>query len=100
MFGLGGIFVEVFQDVVFRMAPFDHCEAMGMIAEIKGIKLLAGARGRPPSDIGALGDALVALSQFAATHADQLHSIDLNPFIVMPQGQGVMALDCLVVPKS
>jgi len=100
MFGLGGIFVEVFQDVVFRMAPFDHSEALKMIAEIKGIKLLQGARGSPPSDIGALTDALVALSQFAATHADQLHSIDLNPFIVMPQGQGVMALDCLVVPKK
>ncbi len=100
MFGLGGIFVEVFQDVVFRMAPFDHSEAMKMIAEIKGFKLLQGARGNPPSDIAALADALVALSQFAATHGDQLHSIDLNPFIVMPQGQGVMALDCLVVPKT
>jgi acyl-CoA synthetase (NDP forming) len=100
MFGLGGIFVEVFQDVVFRMAPFDHSQAMKMIAEIKGFKLLQGARGNPPSDIAALADALVALSQFAATHGDQLHSIDLNPFIVMPQGQGVMALDCLVVPKT
>ncbi len=100
MFGLGGIFVEVLQDVVFRMAPFDHLEAMKMIAEIKGIKLLQGARGAPPSDIEALADALVALSQFAAMHGDQLHSIDLNPFIVMPQGQGVMALDCLVVPKT
>ena len=100
MFGLGGIFVEVFHDVVFRMAPFDHSEAMKMISEIKGIKLLHGARGSLPSDIEALAEALVALSQFAAIHADQLQSIDLNPFIVMPQGQGAMALDCLVVPRA
>jgi len=100
MFGLGGIFVEVFQDVVFRLAPFDQSEAMKMIAEIKGIKLLQGVRGTPPSDIPALAEALVALSQFAAIHGDQLDSIDLNPFVVLPQGQGAIALDCLVVPKK
>jgi acetate---CoA ligase (ADP-forming) len=100
MFGLGGIFVEVFQDVVFRLAPFDAQEALQMIAEIKGIKLLQGVRGAPPADINALADALVALSQFASIHADQLDSVDLNPFIVLPQGQGVLALDCLIVPKS
>lgn len=100
MFGLGGIFVEVFQDVVFRMAPFDQSEAMKMIAEIKGSKLLHGVRGNPPSDIKALIGTLVGLSQFAADHADQLDSVDLNPFIVLPQGQGALALDCLLVPVS
>jgi len=100
MFGLGGVFVEVFQDVVFRLAPFDNQEALKMITEIKGFKLLQGVRGNPPADITALADALVALSQFAATYADQLDSIDLNPFIVLPQGQGAIALDCLIVPKS
>ncbi len=100
MFGLGGIFVEVFHDVVFRLAPFDNQEALKMIAEIKGFKLLQGVRGNPPADIAALADALVALSKFAAIHTDQLDSIDLNPFIVLPQGQGAIALDCLIVPKS
>jgi len=100
MVGLGGIFVEVFQDVVFRLAPFDTAEAMKMITEIKGIKLLHGVRGNPPSDIPALAEALVSLSQFAASHSDQLDSVDLNPFVVLPQGKGAIALDCLVVPKS
>lgn len=100
MFGLGGVFVEVFQDVVFRLAPFNRDEALKMISGIKGVRLLLGIRGGPPSDIDALADALVALSQFAASHADTLASIDVNPFVVLPKGQGAVALDCLVVPKE
>jgi acyl-CoA synthetase (NDP forming) len=100
MFGLGGVFVEVFQDVVFRLAPFSRDEAMKMILGIKGGKLLQGVRGGPPSDIDALADALVALSQFADGHADTLASVDVNPFVVLPKGQGAVALDCLVVPKD
>jgi len=100
MFGLGGIFVEVFHDVVFRLAPFDTGEAEKMIAEIHGARLLSGVRGNPPSDTKALAQALVALSRFAASHASQLDSVDLNPFVVLPQGEGAMALDCLVVPAT
>ncbi len=100
MFGLGGVFVEVLQDVVFRLAPFGRDEALGMILGIKGARLLRGVRGHPPADVDALADALVALSRFAADHADGLESIDLNPFLVLPQGQGAVALDCLVVPKA
>lgn len=100
MFGLGGVFVEVLQDVVFRLAPFGRDEALAMIAGIKGARLLQGVRGQPPADVDALADALVALSRFAADHADALESIDLNPFLVLPRGQGVVALDCLVVPKT
>ncbi len=100
MFGLGGVFVEVFQDVVFQIAPFGRDEAMRMIISIKGAKLLQGVRGAPPSDVDALADALVALSRFAAGHGDTLASIDVNPFVVMPQGHGAVALDCMVVPKS
>jgi acyl-CoA synthetase (NDP forming) len=100
MFGLGGVFVEVFQDVVFRLAPIDRDEAMRMISGIKGARLLQGVRGRPMSDVDALADALVALSRFAAGHADTLASIDVNPFVVMPEGHGAVALDCIVVPKG
>ena len=71
-----------------------------MISGINGAKLLHGVRGRPPSDVDALADALVALSRFAADHADTLASVDLNPFVVLPEGQGAVALDCLVVPKT
>lgn len=100
MFGLGGIFVEVFQDVVFRLAPFGKDEAMEMILSIKGAKILQGARGRPPCDLDALAGALAALSRFAARHGETLASADINPFTVLPKGQGAVALDCLVVPKG
>ncbi|WNJ99540.1 acetate--CoA ligase family protein [Thalassospiraceae bacterium LMO-JJ14] len=99
MFGLGGVFVEVFKDVSFRLAPFDKNEALQMIGETKGAKLLRGVRGRPAADIDALAEALVCLSRFASDHADKLQSIDLNPFVVLPEGQGCLALDCLVVPE-
>lgn len=98
MFGLGGVFVEVFKDVSFRLAPFDKNEALQMIGETKGAKLLRGVRGRPAADIDALAEALVRLSRFARDHADKLQSVDLNPFVVLPEGQGCLALDCLVVP--
>jgi len=100
MFGLGGIFVEVLKDVALRLAPLDKADALGMIAEIKGRALLEGTRGQQPADIDALADALVNLSQFAAAHADEIESIDINPFLVLQRGRGGYALDALVVPAS
>jgi acyl-CoA synthetase (NDP forming) len=99
MFGLGGIFVEVFKDVTFRVAPFDASEARRMIGEIKGYALLEGVRGQPPADIDALAAALVQLSEFAVRHTATLESIDLNPFVVLPQGQGAVALDAVIVSR-
>jgi acyl-CoA synthetase (NDP forming) len=99
MFGLGGIFVEVFKDVTFRAAPFDAAEARRMIGEVKGYALLEGVRGQPPADIAALTDALVKLSEFAVKHAATLESVDLNPFLVLPQGQGAVALDAVIVSR-
>ena len=66
MFGLGGIFVEVMKDVVFRRCPFGDDVAEQMIRSIKGAPLLLGARGRPPADIKALAHMLARLSAFAA----------------------------------
>ncbi|MEM8743936.1 MAG: acetate--CoA ligase family protein, partial [Pseudomonadota bacterium] len=99
MFGLGGVFVEVFEDVAFRLAPVGPDEARRMIEETKGAALLRGARGKPSADMDALVDAIVSLSEFAAS-ADGLESIDLNPFVVMSEGRGALALDCLIVPKQ
>ncbi len=99
MFGLGGIFVEVLKDVTFRLAPFDEAEAHRMIAEVKGHALLNGARGRPPADVDALARALAAVSRFAAAAGERLESLDINPFAVMPRGEGAMALDALVVTR-
>lgn len=100
MFGLGGIFVEVLKDVTFRVAPFDIDEALQMVREIRGIALLEGARGGPPADIAALAAMLSALSRLAAANADQIDSIDLNPVLVMPRGEGVVPLDALLVARG
>ena len=100
MCGLGGVFVEILADVSFRPAPFDAAEAHRMLRELQGYPLLAGARGRPRGDVDALADALAALSRFAAAHAGQLDSAELNPVVVRPAGQGVVALDALIVPAK
>ena len=100
MCGLGGVFVEVLADVSFRPAPFDAAEAHRMLRELRGYPLLAGARGRPPGDVDAIAAALAALSRFAAAHAGRLESAELNPVVVRPAGQGVVALDALIVPGT
>lgn len=85
MFGLGGVFVEVFRDVGFRLAPLGRDEAIGLIRSIKGFPLLDGARGRPQADVGAIADALIALSRFAQAHPEAA-SVEINPFIALPEG--------------
>jgi acyl-CoA synthetase (NDP forming) len=100
MFGLGGVFVETLRDVTFRAAPFDRDEALRMIGEVKGAALLRGTRGRPPADVGALADALAALSRLAAVRAAEFAAIDVNPFLVRREGRGAVALDALIVPRA
>jgi acyl-CoA synthetase (NDP forming) len=99
MFGLGGVFVEILEDVTFRAAPFGIGEAQRMIREIRGFAMLEGVRGAPPADVDALAGLLACLSRFAAANADTIQSIDLNPVRVMPKGQGVVPLDALIVPR-
>jgi acyl-CoA synthetase (NDP forming) len=100
MFGLGGIFVEVMKDVSLRIAPFGVEVARAMIRQIQGFPLLDGARGKPKADVEALAQALSRLSLYAAAQGDRLDSIDINPFIVRPAGQGAVAVDALVVPAA
>ena len=85
------------KDVTFRVAPFGKTEAHRMIREIKGFRMLEGVRGQPPADIDALADLLVAVSRFAAAHADDVAGIDLNPVLVRAKGEGAVALDALVL---
>ena len=100
MVGTGGILAEVVNDVAFRKAPIDHAEAKRMIAELAGAKVLEGARGRPRCDIDALAGAIAAVSRFAAAHADVVESVDVNPFVVLPEGEGGLALDALIIERS
>jgi acyl-CoA synthetase (NDP forming) len=96
MFGLGGIFVEVLKDVVFRRCPFGEDEAERMIRSIKGAPLLLGARGRKPADVGALAAMLARLSVFATQAGPALQSVDLNPVFAMPDGEGAFAADAVI----
>ena len=97
LFGLGGIFVEVLKDVALRVAPLTRRDAEEMIREVKGFPLLDGARGRPKGDVDALADLLLKVSQMAVEVGDRVSELDLNPVRVRPAGQGVVALDALVV---
>jgi len=94
--GLGGIFVDIFQDVSLRRCPFGVDVAKEMICSLKGVSLLQGARGRPPADITAAARALARLSVFAAQAGPRLRSIDINPILVRPNGQGALALDAVI----
>jgi acyl-CoA synthetase (NDP forming) len=100
MFGMGGIFVEIYRDVSLRVAPFGTDVAREMIREIVGYPLLGGARGRAPADIAALARSLSLLSAYADRFRDDLDSIDINPLMVLPEGKGVIAVDALVVPRK
>ena len=100
MVGSGGVLAEVVDDVAFGRAPIDDAQAKRMIAGLSVARVLEGARGRPRCDIDALASAVAALSRFAATHADVIDSIDVNPFVVLPDGEGGLALDALVIEWS
>ncbi|MFZ0131132.1 MAG: acetate--CoA ligase family protein [Desulfobacterales bacterium] len=99
MFGIGGIFVEVFQDVEFRLAPIGRNEARRMIRSIKGYKLLQGFRGRPKSDVEFLEKSLVALSDMVIAHPE-IMELDINPLLVHPEGQGATVADCRMILKA
>ena len=92
MFGLGGIYVEVLKDVSFRTAPLTVDDANEMIREIRAFPLLRGVRGEKPSDIDAIVDGLLRLSQLVTMFPDILE-MDINPLVVFEQGQGAVAID-------
>lgn len=100
MFGLGGVLVEVLRDVSFRLAPFNQAEARTMMTELRAFKLLQGVRGAPPRDLDAIARALARLSQFAHVNRERITEIDVNPFLVMPEGEGAVALDALIVARE
>lgn len=84
MFGLGGIFVEVYKDVSFRVAPIGIKEALNMISEIKGYPILKGIRGRKPADIDAIARVLVSVSEMA--EKEKIIELDINPLIAGETG--------------
>jgi acyl-CoA synthetase (NDP forming) len=100
LFGLGGIFVQVFEDVAIRVAPLRDADAAAMIRETKGYKLLAGARGRPKADVAAIEDVLLKMSRLSLDLEPYLSEIDVNPLMVGAEGQGAKAADALMLLDS
>ncbi|WP_197028921.1 acetate--CoA ligase family protein [Blastococcus sp. URHD0036] len=99
LFGTGGVTVEVFSDVARRICPITTDDALEMIAETRGARLLNGFRGRPPADVEALAQALVSLSLFGHHARDVIAEVDVNPLMILPRGQGVRAADALVIGR-
>lgn len=99
MFGLGGIYVEALKDVSFRIAPFSREEAVEMMHEMRSFNLLMGVRGEARSDIRAIGDTLLKVSQLVIDFPD-IVEMDINPLIVFEEGKGAMAIDMRCVLAS
>ncbi|MCE1254149.1 MAG: acetate--CoA ligase family protein [Anaerolineae bacterium] len=98
MFGLGGIYVELFGDVAFRVAPITREDAFEMVRETKAGKLLAGMRGHKPADIEAVVDCLLKLARISLDYPE-IEEIEINPLLVLDAGQGVLALDARAIKK-
>jgi len=99
MFGLGGIYVEVLKDVTFRIAPVSRQEATDMIDEIRSYHLLRGVRGEKPSDLPAIIDTILRVSQLV-TDFPEIVEMDINPLMVYEEGRGAVAVDMRFVLKE
>ena len=99
MFGLGGIYVELFGDVAFRVAPLTRQDAADMIHQTRAGRLLTGFRGMPEADVDAVVDALLRLSKLAMDFP-QIEEIEINPLLVLPKGKGSLALDGRVILQA
>ncbi|MFI1013460.1 acetate--CoA ligase family protein [Streptomyces sp. NPDC020965] len=95
--GLGGVLVEVLQDVAVRVPPFGEGQARAMLGELRGSALLDGVRGGPPMDVDALVEVVLRVQRMALELGDELSELDINPLMVLPRGQGAVALDALAV---
>jgi acetyltransferase len=98
VFGLGGMFVEVLQDSVLRVPPLHPDDAWEMLDALKSAAILKGIRGQKPADRRAIVDVLLNFSQLCLDLRGVVVEIDINPLLVLDEGQGVKAVDCLVVP--
>jgi succinyl-CoA synthetase beta subunit len=98
LLGTGGITAELFRDVTLRLAPVEEAEVMAMIAEVKGLRLLAGWRGLPRGDLQALVRAVVAVSRLATR--EDIAEAEINPLIIHAEAEGVTVADAWVVRRA
>jgi acyl-CoA synthetase (NDP forming) len=96
LIGLGGIFVEIIQEVVVRVAPITQADALEMLEELRGGQVLQGARGQARADIDAVVAALLRLSQLLSDFPE-IKELDINPLRIFGEGQGCQALDARII---
>lgn len=99
-FGLGGVLVEVFDDVALRPLPLRQGDVEKMISQTRAAKLLGAVRGQPPRDTAAVCDALYKLADFAWAERDSIVEIDLNPVMALRNGAGCRVADALIIPRK
>jgi len=99
MFGLGGIYTEALRDVAFRLAPIRENVAAEMLKDIRSYRLLEGVRGEPPSDVAAVADCLLRLSQLVTEHPG-IQELDINPLMVYPRGRGAIVADARIILRE
>jgi len=97
MFGIGGILVELLEDVSFRIAPITEFDAKEMIHEIKGFPILDGYRGKPKADIDAIVDTLMKISDLVKKN-EEIHEMDLNPVFIYEKG--IVCVDARIILKK
>lgn len=97
MVGTGGVFAEVLADAAVRPLPLDEADAYEMIKSLRGFPLLDGARGRPPADVDALVQVVMATATLATALGDRLAELDLNPVVVLDRDQGAVVVDHLMI---
>ena len=95
--GLGGVLAEIYRDASTRLAPVDEAEARQMIGEVKGLATIRGYRNLPLGDVAALAGAIAAFSALAHSAFADVTEAEINPLLVKQEGEGVVAVDGLVV---
>jgi acetate---CoA ligase (ADP-forming) subunit beta len=97
MFGIGGILVELLEDVSFRIAPIEEYDAKEMIHDIKGFPILDGYRGKPKADLNAIVDTLMKISDLVTKH-EEISEMDLNPVFIYEKG--LTCVDARIIIKK
>lgn len=95
--GLGGVLAEIYKDAATRLAPVDEAEALEMVEEVKGLATIRGYRNLPKGDVAALARVIAAFSQLAHAGFADVSEAEINPLLIKPDGEGVVAVDGLVV---
>jgi len=95
--GMGGVWTELMKDAKHRLLPVDALGAEEMLRGLKGFPLLDGYRGAPKADVAGAAKAIAALADAVRAGGERLREIEINPLLVMPEGQGAVAVDALVL---